>query len=127
MAMLQKSSPADESAFYDDRRKWIDYIATHSGVSDSGFRVGYWLARRMNADKKCCWYSVPQIAAALGKSQRYVQYGLSDLIDANVLLIVRSPGKTNAYFMHAPFMPVVQDRAGVVVQDRAPKYIKANS
>ena len=89
--------------FYDRRRLWMDYASTHSRLTDRGFRVGFWLAKRMNGDDQRCWYSVPRIAKEMGKSERYVRYGLADLKAANLMLVVAENGKTNSYHLHAPF------------------------
>ncbi len=89
--------------FYHRRRLWLDYASTHDRLPDRGFRVGFWLAKRMNGDDQCCWYSVGRIAKEMGKSERYVRYGLADLKAANLMLVVASNGKTNSYHLHAPF------------------------
>lgn len=89
--------------FYDRRRRWADYCSTLDDLSDRGFRVGFWLAQRMNGDDQCCWYSVPRIAKEMGKSARYVRYGLTDLRTANVMLIIEERGKPNTYKIRAPF------------------------
>lgn len=89
--------------FYDKRRRWVEYIATHSAVSDRAFRVGYWLSQRMNGEDQCCWYSKGRVAKEMGRSIRYVQYALAELKAANVLLSIEEKGKVNTYFIHAPF------------------------
>lgn len=92
------------AAFYEDRRKWAEYLVAMPGLSDRAFRVGYWLSRRMNGDDKCCWYSVPGIAERMGKSERSIRYGIAELRERNVLIVVEEKGKQNCYFLHAPFM-----------------------
>jgi hypothetical protein len=89
--------------FYERRRLWAEYISTHPSVSDRGFRVGYWLSRRMNGKDRCCWFSVPRIAKEMGRSERYVQRAISELNAANVLLIIPEKRGPNTYFLHAPF------------------------
>lgn len=89
--------------FYAKRNQWADLLSTHPAVSDRGFRIGYWLSRRMNATDQCCWYSVKRIAAEMGRSARYVQYGLAELKAANLLIVVEQKGKVSIYHMHAPF------------------------
>jgi len=89
--------------FYDRRRKWTDYASTHPRLTDRGFRVGFWLAKRMNGEDQCTWYSVARIAKEMGKSERYVRYGLADLKAANLMLVVPEKGKVNSYHLHAPF------------------------
>lgn len=89
--------------FYDRRRKWAEYASTHSGLTDRGFRVGFWLSRRMNGEDQCCWYSVKRIAAEMGWSARSVQRGLADLRAANLIVVVEKKGKVSEYYLHAPF------------------------
>lgn len=102
---MAKQSEAVETAveFYEKRRTWEEYLCTHAGVSDRAFRVGWWLGRRMNGDDKCCWYSAKRIAFEMGRSVRYVRYGLAELRKANVLIVVEKPGKQNTFYLHAPF------------------------
>lgn len=105
--MLKRNDDGEAAReFYDNRRRWLDYISTHQGISDRAFRVGFWLAKRMNGDDQCCWYSVGRIAREMGKSVRYVQYGIAELRDAEpfqVLLVVAEKGKPNSYHLRAPF------------------------
>lgn len=101
--MLKNDNGEAALEFYDKRRKWTDYASTLSGLSDRGFRVGFWLSRRMNGEDQCCWYSVKRVAKEMGKSVRYVRYGLTDLKAAGLLVIVETKGKQNTYFLHAPF------------------------
>ena len=89
--------------FYDRRRRWVEYISTHPDVSDRAFRVGYWLAQRMNGEDRCCWYSKGRIAKEMGRSQRCIQYAISELREVKVMLVIEEKGKPNTYFLHAPF------------------------
>lgn len=102
--MLKKNDQGQAAIeFYERRRKWAEYASTHPGLGDRGFRVGFWLSRRMNGEDQCCWYSVNRIAKELGRSPRYVRYALAELRAANLLLVIEEKGKPNAYFLHAPF------------------------
>lgn len=102
--MAKRNDNGEAAAeFYEKRRRWEEYLCTHAGVSDRAFRIGWWLGRRMNGDDQCCWYSAKRVAREMGKSERYVRYGLAELRDANVLLIVEQPGKVNIYYLRAPF------------------------
>lgn len=102
--MLKRNDNGEAALeFYEKRQRWADYVSTHAEVSDRGFRVGWWLSRKMNGEDQCCWYSVPTIAKRMGRSQRYIQYAIRELQDANVLLVIASKGKPNSYFLHAPF------------------------
>lgn len=89
--------------FLENRRRWREWLSVHSQVNDRAFRVGFWLSARMNGNDQCCWYTVPRIAKELGRSERYVQYALADLRDANALLIVPEKRGPNTYFLQAPF------------------------
>ncbi len=101
--MLKNDNGEAALEFYEKRTRWAEYASKHKTLPDRGFRVGYWLSRRMNGEDQCCWYSVPRIAAEMGRSERYVQYALRDLQAANLILIVAEKGKPNSYFLHAPF------------------------
>ena len=101
--MLKNDNGEAALEFYDKRRRWSDYASTLPGLSDRGFRVGFWLSRRMNGEDQCCWYSVNRIAKEMGKSVRYVRYGFAYLRAARVLLVIEEKGKQNTYFLHAPF------------------------
>lgn len=102
--MLRNDTGQAAAEFYEKRRLWAEYASTLDGLSDRGFRVGYWLSRRMNGEDQSCWYSVKRIAAEMGKSERYVRYALADIRAANVMLIVEEPGKPNLYKIRAPFL-----------------------
>lgn len=101
--MLKNDNGEAALEFYEKRRQWAEYASTHPKVTDRAFRVGYWLARRMNGNDQCCWYTIPRIAKEMGRSERYVQRGLSDLKDANLMLVVPEKRGANTYFLHAPF------------------------
>lgn len=101
--MLSNDNGEAARDFYDRRRQWADFVATHPGVTDRAFRVGFWLSRKMNGNDQCCWYSVPRIAKEMGRSARYVQYALAELRAADVMLVIAEKGKPNSYFLHAPF------------------------
>lgn len=102
--MLQRNDNGEAAnEFLQMRRLWREWISTHPGVTDRGFRVGFWLSARMNKEDRCCWYSVPRIAKEMDRSPRYVRYALAELRAANTLLIITEKGKPNTYFMHAPF------------------------
>lgn len=102
--MLKRNDNGEAALeFYDKRRKWVAWISTHPKVTDRAFRVGYWLAQRMNGDDQCCWYSVARIAKEIGRSKSYVNRSLAELRAANVMTILEEKGKPNTYFLHAPF------------------------
>jgi DNA-binding transcriptional ArsR family regulator len=101
---MSKSDNGDEAAaFYEKRTKWAEFISTNPEVSDRAFRVGYWLSRRMNGEDQCCWFSIEQIAQRMGKKHRTVASAIADLRAANVIIVVEERGRTNTYYLHAPF------------------------
>jgi hypothetical protein len=102
MTRKKELSP-DAIAFYDLRRVWIDYVCECSAISDSAFRIGHWIAKRMNHDDKCCWYSIAQIAKALDVSPRKVMRAVAELENERVLLVVRKHRKSNSYHIRLPF------------------------
>ena len=91
------------AAFYDKRRKWLDFICELDGLDDRSFRIGYFLAKRMNGKDQCCWYTHAQIAKILGVSQHKVIRAVANLEDKGVLLVVRSHRKPNFYYIRLPF------------------------
>lgn len=102
--MLRRNDHGEAAAeFYEKRRLWAEYASTHATLTDRGFRLGYWLSRRMNGIDQCCWYSVPQMAKAIGWSERSVQRGLNDLLAANLIIVVLRKGRPSEYHLHAPF------------------------
>lgn len=88
--------------FYDKRRRWLDYVC-ELDVSDRAFRVGYWLAKKMNGKDQCCWYEHRSIARILSMSVDKVARAISELEDRNVLIVVRAHRKPNTYFIRLPY------------------------
>ncbi len=103
--MLKRNDDNGEAAaaFYDKRRKWLDFTCEMTGLSDRAFRVGHWLAKKMNGDDQCCWYSQGEIAKQMGKSLDYVIRGTAELEDKGVMIIVRAHRKSNYYYIRLPF------------------------
>jgi hypothetical protein len=93
-------------AFYDKRRVWMDYICGRDDISDRAFRVGYWLARKMNGEDQCCWYSVRKVSEIMGISQAKVMRATMELESTGLLIIVRTHRKTNSYSIRLPFETV---------------------
>lgn len=101
--MLTKNDQGEAAAaFYDKRRRWLDFICDLSGVDDRAFRVGYWLAKRMNGKDQCCWYTQPQIAKLMGISQDKVMRAVLTLENQGVMIIVREHRKPNVYYIRLP-------------------------
>lgn len=102
--MLKHNDNGEAAAeFYDKRRRWAEYVCARDDVSDRAFRVGYWLSRRMNGEDQCCWYSKARVAKEMGRSVRYVQYGISELRAKKLLLVIEEEGKPSTYKIRAPF------------------------
>lgn len=91
------------AAFYDKRRKWLDFICEMDALTDRAFRVGYWLAKRMNGQDQCCWYGIKQVAKALCMSEATVMRAVSELEKEGVLIVVREHRKSNSYSLRLPF------------------------
>jgi hypothetical protein len=91
------------AAFYDKRRRWLDYVCEFAGVSDRAFRVGYWLAKKMNGRDQSCWYKHSQIAKALEISVDKVARAVAELENAHVLIVVRSHRQANTYHIRLPY------------------------
>lgn len=91
------------AAFYDKRRRWIDYICERDDLSDRAFRIGHWLAKKMNGDDQRCWYAHKQIARAMRVSDDKVARAILELEDAGVLIVNRNHRKSNSYSIRLPF------------------------
>lgn len=102
---MPKKNDDGQSAieFYDKRRKWIDYMAERAEVSHAAFRVGVWLALRMNGDDQCCWYKVSEIAKRVGCSTKTVSEATKNLEAEGLMIVVRTLGRRNSYRITAPF------------------------
>lgn len=90
-------------AFYEKRRTWIDYLCERDDISDRAFRIGHWLAKKMNGDDQCCWYSISKISKALSVSEAKVMRATLELETAGLLIIVRAHRKSNSYSIRLPF------------------------
>lgn len=89
--------------FYENRRRWIDYVLEHHGVSHATARVGIWLAKKMNGEDQCCWWSVGNIAKRVNMSTKTVSEATAELEAKGLMFVVRQKGKGNTYFIRAPF------------------------
>ncbi|MFP5078269.1 helix-turn-helix domain-containing protein [Rhizobium sp. YIM 134829] len=102
--MLKKNDHGEAAAaFYDKRRRWLDYICTLDVLSDRAFRVGYWLAKRMNGNDQCCWYGIKQIAKSLSMSEATVMRAVAELENERVMIVSRQHRRTNSYSIRLPF------------------------
>ncbi|MGV1769132.1 MULTISPECIES: helix-turn-helix domain-containing protein [Rhizobium/Agrobacterium group] len=102
--MLKKTDDGQAAAaFYDKRRKWLDFICEMDALSDRAFRVGYWLAKRMNGNDQCCWYGIKEIAKRLAMSEDKVLRAVAELESEGVLIVFRQHRKSNSYSIRLPF------------------------
>lgn len=100
---FKKITDDDDAAYYDMRRRWLDYICEQTHLSDKAFRIGYWLGKRMNAEKRCCWYTHKQIAKKFTISVDKVSRAIAELEAETVLIVVRSHRQPNRYSIRLPF------------------------
>lgn len=102
--MLKRNDTGEAAAaFYEKRRSWLDYICGMPDLSDRAFRVGYWLAKRMNGEDQCCWYTHRQIAKALVISEDKVIRAIAELCEEGVMIVVREHRKANHYYIRMPY------------------------
>jgi hypothetical protein len=102
--MLKRNDDGQAAAaFYDMRRKWLDYTCELDELSDRAFRVGHWLAKKMNGQDQCCWYTQRQIAKILRISEDKVIRAIAELVAANVMVVVKEHRKPNVYYIRLPF------------------------
>lgn len=100
---MRNDNGESAAAFYDKRRKWLDFICEAPSLSDRAFRIGYWLAKRMNGDDQCCWYTIGQVVRQMRVSKATVIRALAELEDEGVLVVVRTHRKPNVYYIRLPF------------------------
>lgn len=101
--MIRNDTQGEASAaFYDKRRQWIDLVCEDHRVGHATFRVGHWLAKKMNGKDQCCWYSVAVIAKLLGVSTKTVTQATTELETLGLMIIIRQKGKGNTYHIRSP-------------------------
>ncbi|RWO34767.1 MAG: helix-turn-helix domain-containing protein [Mesorhizobium sp.] len=88
--------------FYDMRRQWIDYICEHRDVKHATFRIGYWMARRMNANDQAMWWTVKRMAKHLGVDRKTIMSAIAELDRLNLMVVHRTLGKQNRYSIRLP-------------------------
>ena len=91
------------AAFYDKRRKWLEYVSEHPQVGHASFRVGFFIAQRMNGNDQASWYSVRQIAKRLSMSTRTVSDAIMELEGEGLLTPIRRLGRRSSYLICLPF------------------------
>ncbi|TGP29088.1 MULTISPECIES: helix-turn-helix domain-containing protein [unclassified Mesorhizobium] len=102
MAESNDDNADDAAAFYDLRRNWIDELSIRSDVKHATFRVGYWMARRMNARDKAMWWPVDRIAEEIGVDRKTVFSAIAELEGLRLMTVTRTLGKPSRYSIRLP-------------------------
>jgi DNA-binding MarR family transcriptional regulator len=90
MAMLQKTSPDEESrAFNEKRGRWIDYVSERTDLTPAVRLTGIWIARRINWRTDDTWYQVSTIALRIGQTPRNIIRAIQKLESENLLRVYR--------------------------------------
>ncbi|WP_376742481.1 helix-turn-helix domain-containing protein [Ensifer canadensis] len=97
-------------AFYRKRKEWLDYLCERDDITHGAFRVGYFIARKINADDQRMWWSVKKIAVTIGVSTATVSSATAMLQDAGLLVCVRPARGINSYSIRMPYDPEGQLR-----------------
>jgi DNA-binding MarR family transcriptional regulator len=87
------------AAFYDKRRKWLDYVNTNPRIGHASFRVAFFIAQRMSGENQASWYSVRQIADRLSMSTHTVSAAIVQLEAEGLLIPVRTLGRRSSYLI----------------------------
>ena len=101
--MIKNDNGEAAAAFYDKRRKWLDYVCERPGIGHATFRVGFFIAMRMNGNDQASWYSVRQIAKRLSMSTHTVSHAVMELEREGLLIPVRTLGRRSSYLISLPF------------------------
>lgn len=96
---IRNDNGESAAAFYDKRRKWIDYVSERPEIGHAAFRVAFFIAQRMNGDSQASWYSVRQIAARLSMSTRTVSDAIMELECEGLLIPCRTLGRRSSYLI----------------------------
>lgn len=97
--VLKNDNGEAAAAFYDKRRKWLNYVSEHSGIGHASFRVAFFIAQRMNGENQASWYSVRQIAERLSMSTRTVSDAIMELEGEGLLIPCRTLGRRSSYLI----------------------------
>ena len=101
--MVERDEDTDAAAdFYDRRRKWIEHISEHRGVKHATFRVGYWMAMRMNGKDQAMWWTIDRIADRLGVDRKTVYSAIAELESLRLMIVMRTMGKPSRYLIRLP-------------------------
>jgi hypothetical protein len=100
---MESTDDEAKAAFYEKRRKWIDYICTRDHISDRGVPRRLLVSQTDERDDKRCWYTHKQIAKILGMSHDKVLRAITELEDDGVMVIVRDHRKANSYTIRMPY------------------------
>jgi DNA-binding MarR family transcriptional regulator len=102
--MTEKNDNGEAAlAFYDKRRRWLDYLSTNHSITHVEFRVAYFISKRMNGDDQSSWWHVKTIAKQVGCSTHSVSAATMKLEDLGLLIAVRPARGGNEYFIRMPY------------------------
>lgn len=101
--MTKKLHDEPVGVFYTERNQWTDYLVTRRDLTHGDFRVAYFIASKINADKETMWWSVARIASELEVSIATVTSATEKLNNAGLLTITK--GRKGAYY-YAMRMPL---------------------
>lgn len=91
------------TAFYDKRRKWLEFVNENPAIGHASFRVAFFIAQRMNGNDQASWYSVRQIAKRLSMSTRTVSDAIRELEGEGILIPCRTLGRRSSYLIRLPY------------------------
>ncbi|RUV65813.1 hypothetical protein EOA64_00255 [Mesorhizobium sp. M1A.F.Ca.IN.022.02.1.1] len=101
--MAERDDDTDSAAaFYDLRRNWIDKLCEHKDVKHATFRVGYWMARRMNATDKAMWWPIDRIAKEVHVDRKTVFAAIAEMEVHRLMTVTRTLGKPSRYSIRLP-------------------------
>jgi len=95
----------DDENFYSDRSKWTDYVASRRDITHGQFRVGYFIASKVNAVDRCMWWNVDEIARALGVSNITVSNATKTLSYLGLMVVSKGSKGSHSYSLRMPFDP----------------------
>jgi predicted regulator of amino acid metabolism with ACT domain len=102
--MVERDDDNDAAAaFYDKRRKWIDHLCERHDVKHATFRVGYWMAMRMNGKDQAMWWPIDRIAGHLGVDRKTVYSAIAELEGLRLMIVMRTMGKPSRYLIRLPY------------------------
>lgn len=87
------------------RSQWLDYVNTRQDMTHADFRVAYFIASRINADHRCMWWGVRNIAKELGVSSATVTAATDRLSGAGLMVVATRAKGAYSYSLRMPIDP----------------------